>query len=336
VVLVALFVLNFGYLFEGTFDLLGQHRFLSNALGGQENGAHGTGNRFRGTFLGAIPMPFPKQYLMGIDYLRFETERRYWSFLDGEWRLGSWWYYYLATIVYKTPAALLGMMFCSIVGQGYWWHHHERDTLIHCLAVPSIVAFFAISSQLGFGHHHRYVLFIYPLLFVKIARMVTAFDESGQRIRRIGFFVVWPLLIAAVFEGLFQFPHFIGHFNWALGGSEKGYTHLNCSNVDWGQEHLLVQNWIRSHPDRKPVFADPSYPVMNAEIFGPEVKSIPTQDQLSTNMPAEGWYIVSKINLAGNPAYPHYSWLTRYQPCEEISNSYYVYHLTVTENATSE
>ena len=58
-------------------------------------------------------MPLPRDYVLGIDYLKFEVEAKKWSFLMGEWKFGSWPYYYIMTTLFKTPeptllAAMIG------------------------------------------------------------------------------------------------------------------------------------------------------------------------------------------------------------------------------------
>jgi hypothetical protein len=37
------------------------------------------GNRFRGTWLAAVPTPLPMEYIHGIDYVKAEFEGGYWS-----------------------------------------------------------------------------------------------------------------------------------------------------------------------------------------------------------------------------------------------------------------
>ncbi len=108
ILLLGLYVLNLGYGFEGSFQRLGEYGFVSETLGGPKDEgqmayAPQGRNRFEGTWLAHLPVPLPKNYLMGIDLQRWDFERKMWSYLRGEWRLGGWWYYYLYALAIKVP-----------------------------------------------------------------------------------------------------------------------------------------------------------------------------------------------------------------------------------------
>jgi hypothetical protein len=123
--LIGLYVLNLGYGFEGTFTPLGKFHFVSDLFTGSSsltpdtrhptplssNIEHPTSNiqhnRFAHTWLGALPAPFPKHYLLGLDITQqyFENPGRP-SYLRGQWRDHGWWYYYLYACAIKVPLAL--------------------------------------------------------------------------------------------------------------------------------------------------------------------------------------------------------------------------------------
>ena len=118
IVVLGLFVLNLGYAFDGTFTQLRDFTFNSRALAGSESLPEGGlgGNRFSATWLGHVPVPFPYDYIRGVDTQRVDFERGMPSYLFGEWSDHGWWYYYLACMALKVPTGLLllGLMagFC--------------------------------------------------------------------------------------------------------------------------------------------------------------------------------------------------------------------------------
>lgn len=116
-VVIALLVLNAGYLFEGFGKELGEYEFCSEMLGGPGTSSKNVGNRFKGSWLEQVPVPVPKNFLLGIDFLRQEVEEKKWSFLLGEWKHGSWPHYYVVTTLLKTPE---GMLMGALFG-GIWW-----------------------------------------------------------------------------------------------------------------------------------------------------------------------------------------------------------------------
>jgi len=109
IMLLAFWVLNNGYLFEDSFQPLGKFQFFSQSLSGHESGvvAAEGGNRFRGTLLEHLPMPVPRNFLQGIDHIKWEYEHGYPSYLRGVKRHGGWWYYYLYAMLVKMPVGTL-------------------------------------------------------------------------------------------------------------------------------------------------------------------------------------------------------------------------------------
>lgn len=103
ILLLALYLLNLGYGFDGSFSRLGDYRFISSRLTGLEKS--GTpGNRFADSWLAAVPVPVPKQYLLGLDTQQHDFEDfGQPSYLRGEWKDGGWWYYYLYGLWVKVP-----------------------------------------------------------------------------------------------------------------------------------------------------------------------------------------------------------------------------------------
>ena len=59
------------------------------------------------------------------------------------------------------------------------------------------------------------------------------------------------LLVGLATESLAAFPDYIPFFNIAAGGSRGGIRLLGDSNLDWGQDLLLLADWHRKHPDVK-------------------------------------------------------------------------------------
>jgi len=134
-------------------------------------------NRFINTWLGELPTPFPKNYLLGIDIQQhdFEDYGRP-SYLRDQWRDHGWWYYYLYAVAIKVPLGLWLLGILAIISR----RRHKvrpiadsqqptakaRDEFI--LLFPAIVIFVVVSSQTGFSEHMRYVLPVFPFFFVWI------------------------------------------------------------------------------------------------------------------------------------------------------------------------
>lgn len=234
ILVLSVIVINVGYGFEGSFRRLDGFPFISEALVGPETpSARGArpGNRFAGTWMGRVPVPFPENYVLGIDVQKRDFERKMWSYLRGEWRFGGWWYYYLYALAIKVPLgtwilAALALL-VSILSREYraGW----RNELV--VLAPALAILWIVSSQTGFSCHMRYVLPLFPFLFVWISKVGKAID-LGHRVVAMcaGIAVAW-----SVVSSLSVYPHSLSYFNELVGGPRGGPAHLLDSNIDWGQ-----------------------------------------------------------------------------------------------------
>ncbi|MBI3838263.1 MAG: glycosyltransferase family 39 protein [Planctomycetia bacterium] len=173
--LVAIYVLNFGYGFEGSLTPLGKFQFVSDTLRGNADAAKVVGNRFADSWLGCIPAPVPKNYLLGMDLQKVDFEHsRELSYLRGQFSPRGWWYYYLYALAIKVP---LGTWLLAVLAAlaRFWIVPRAtlRDEFI--LLCPAVVILAFVSSQTGFSEHMRYVLPTFPFAFVWIGRLAPAF-----------------------------------------------------------------------------------------------------------------------------------------------------------------
>ncbi|NLF76587.1 MAG: glycosyltransferase family 39 protein [Chloroflexi bacterium] len=179
---LALIVLNAGYGFEGTFQKLEDYRFVSESLVGQ---SQRPSNRFADTWLAEVPVPLPVNYVMGVDTQKRDFEQGIRSYLRGTWQPHGWWYYYLYGLLVKTPGGVLALAILAVAWATFCRSGRAtlRDELF--LAIPPTLIFVLVSSQTGFNHHLRYVLPVYPFLFVSMLRRRKLADRIKRPTDRI-------------------------------------------------------------------------------------------------------------------------------------------------------
>ena len=334
---VALFILNDGYFFEGTLTPLGEFRFCSESLGGPGTTLRKPGNRFTETWMAVIPVPVPRNYLQGIDFLRYEVETRYWSFLFGEWRKGSWWYYYLITTLVKTPIPTL--LAVGLGAAAFWrhWSTQAKCALI-LLGLPAFVAFASISLQGGFNHHHRYVLQIYPPLYLLAAGCAQTSLRRSWWSR-----LCVTLCCLSAMASLSVWPHYLGFFNQSVGGPREGWKVLGFSNIDWGQDLLVVDRWIQEHPTARPCSVQSEFFNVDNSFFGLPKANIPrlplrSNPPISTEaapaanrqpapLPEDGWYIINVRQLYDLPGHSGLGYFRLLEPTDRIGYSFMIYHV---------
>jgi hypothetical protein len=346
ILVLALAVVHVGYLFDDPFVPLRQYEFVSQVLGGKEATLASPGNRYKDRWLGYLPIPVPKNYILGIDHLKMEVEQKYWSFLLGEWKKGSWPHYYLMTTLLKTPeptllgAALgLGVLIVGI------WRKMVKPEVISMflfLIIPAAVCFASVSLQGGFNHHHRYVLMIYPPMFALAAYIASPVGIQllrfrlpfhGPEKRSIAVPLALTLAVLSAASSLRVHPYYTSYFNTLSGGPENGWHLLGFSNIDWGQDILEVDAWLKAHPDRRPLVMDLDYSNVNVNLFDvptsipPKLPKGASVDEVRRSITETQWWIISVKKLYNLPDQKGLEYLQQLQPVEKIAYAYHVYRI---------
>jgi hypothetical protein len=192
---IGLCVLNLGYGFEGSFTPLNEFPFVSDLFRGQRDKARESdlptpvpANPFADSLVGDLPVPFPKDYLLGIDIQErdFESYGRS-SYLRGKWRDHGWWYYYLYAVAIKVPLGLwlIGavVLMWRVPRAPYAFVRLSgtaslRDEFI--LLFPAFGIFAAVSSATGFNEHMRYAVPAFPYLFIAVSQAARLFSCDGS------------------------------------------------------------------------------------------------------------------------------------------------------------
>ncbi len=349
---LSLLIINLGYGFDRTGRKLGDYRFVSWTLAGEPEGparmyAHGLwANRFRGHWLGEVPVPLPAEYVNGIDLQRRDFESGFRSYLGGELRHRGWWYYYLYGLAIKVPLGLLALVAWNI---GVTVARRGQDALNELtLWLPALAVLVLVSSQTGFSHHLRYVLPLFPFVIVSTSKLA-AFFEQGKRLASAA---VIGLVLYAAGSTLAFHPHHLSYFNELVGGPNRGHEHLVDSNIDWGQDLLFLKDWLDRHPEARPLrFA--YYNLVDPRIEGIEFTPppqgptglFPDDDNYGRTIgPHPGWHAVS-VNLVcglswavpdgrgsvkAAPAHA-YSYFQHFTPIAKAGYSIFIYHITLEE-----
>ena len=182
----------------------------------------------------------PEAYLFGVLKVFAHAEARP-AFLMGDRSEAGWWSYYPTTLALKTPLALPLLLLAALLTRRF---HAAPPRVEWCLWLPPLLyLLLAASRPVNIGH--RYVLPLYPFLFVAAGRAAAWAFAPGAR--------AWarPLLVALcgwyALSTVRAHPHYLAYFNELGGGAANGYRHLVDSSLDWGQDLKGLAAWIREN-----------------------------------------------------------------------------------------
>jgi hypothetical protein len=303
-------IINFGYLFEGTGRTLGEFHFQSAWLTGADEShpSETGGNRFKDSWCGLIPMPLPANYIQGIDTQKADFERRPWSYLNGQWRHGGWWYFYFYALGIKTPLGTLGLVLVAALltcvckrYQGFALH--EAVLLLPAAAILMLLT----SQSAALSLHSKYAIPILPFVFIWTSKVARAFSYGDKLIS----ILVTALLLWSTGSSMAQFPNSLTYFNELAGGPRNGYRYLAISDSSWGQDLLFLRRWLQKHPEASDIRiavsgpVDPRWTGLRIVLPPPGPRSsrhgFEGNNAVSLG-PVPGWYAIdTNLLIGGDP-----------------------------------
>lgn len=332
---IGLLVLHVGYGFEGSFTKLGDYQFTSDLLSGQNNSPlnraadYTFGNRFQSSVFGMMPVPLPRNYLLGIDRQRLDFEGYRSSYLCGVHQEGGWWSWYLFALGIKVPVGtwILAGMAAVVWSRGVL--KTATTTAVPFLAVPALAIVLLASSQTGLSGHFRYVLPAMPFVYVWCSAIAVHLTVHSLRIAVLCLLSLGGVVVSS----LAVYPHSLSYFNEVVGGPGNGPRYLLGSNVDWGQDLLFLKDWMAKNPQAHPMYVRYYGPV-NMRLLGVEDRQATTSTRRIRPPPGDYgpqplWYAVSINELFSDDT--TLKFLRQCRPVAMAGYSIYVYHVTLND-----
>jgi predicted nucleic acid-binding Zn ribbon protein len=293
VVVISIIVINIGFLFNRTFIKLSEYSLKSNLFQLVQK---------QTDFW--VPTPYP--YLEGLDWIvaKESTDLGFIHiYLLGETRFGEGFpgYYFIASAL-KLPIAtqiiLIFSFFIYLADKRQKRFFLKNEWFLLAPVFFYVIHFnFFYNSQMGI----RYYLVIFPLLYVFAGFLFVNWQQFSQK--QI-FFTISTLIFLAG-SVLAKYPNYLSYFNEFIN-SKEAYKYLADSNLEWGQDTYLLEDYKINH---------------EAALRAPEIPEMITETST---------YYVSINRLVGVIQGPeNYRWLREnFEPVDMIGNSYLVYRIT--------
>jgi 4-amino-4-deoxy-L-arabinose transferase-like glycosyltransferase len=269
-----LVVLNVGFSFDRPFIPLGGYRFQSVSFIRLQTLP----------VLRSFPVPLPYPYLQGLDMVK-KNEQNGSTFgniyllgelgnhLDPSFR--GFKSYYATALFFKEPIAL---QILFVLGLVWVWKNRSLsdfffDEALLLVAAAILLAWLSFFNRAQIGVRHMLPFFAIDVIIAGAAFVCL---NSMSRVRKaiLCLLVLWLGVSVASY-----YPHMIPYMNEWVFNRKLAYKILADSNLDWGQNRRLVENFLKNNPD---VIADPTAPVsgrilVRADILVGVTETMPNQ-----------------------------------------------------------
>ncbi len=344
IIILGTFVLNAGYLFQGTLSPISSYKYYGPQLMQKISVISNDNNMAALSFLTSIPMPLPESYVKGMIFDILFSQKDYRSYLNGQIFYGRNILYFPTAVLLKTPMPVLLLTFLGLV---LLIKKHdisdpklpirENPKGFHCkideyyLLIPAIFILFLFSFVTKFNVGVRHIIPIFPFLLVFCGKGIEFLMRSNKKLIILSLLLIWY-----AFSAISVYPYYIAYFNELAGGPDNGYKFLIDSNLDWGQDlkglkSYMVENNINKIKLSYFGTADPKYYNISFERMIDT-----TQFNLTENLtcePTKGVVAISATNLFGmGRMEPNcFDWIKKYEPVEKIGYSIFVYNISKQE-----
>ena len=225
--LIVLFVINAGYGFRGTFEIMG------------------------------VPLPsaYREAFLFGLEY-NATGQGHFLNYLLGERSPDGFWYYYIVCLLLKTPIPVLVLGIGTLALLKDRFHEHTLDETVFVLVPVGLFCAFSFLSTCQIGI--RYLLPAFPFVYTAMGKLAA---HSPPRHRRSHRTCLALLLVWFVGSSLSFHPHYISYVNELILDRKDIVKYLADSNVDWGQNDRYVEAYIQAWQGPEQIHFKPDGPV---------------------------------------------------------------------------
>lgn len=217
---------------------------------------------------------FPRAYLAGVDLQVTTSQGVWWGYFAGKPYYTGLWYFYPIVFLIKTPLPLIIFILLAIFipsektlafrpGMKRLLSEQKRTTAFRpwgpiylknkfinnldfflVIATVFFFVYFSFFNKLLIGL--RYLLMVYPLLFLFVSKLasVKLFKRTTIYSFSITILILWYVL-----ETIKISPHYLAFTNELVGGPKNAYKYFADSNLDWNQNTIFFDTYLKAHPE---------------------------------------------------------------------------------------
>lgn len=287
---VSWIIINAAFLFYKINVQLGDYHFLSALF-----------QKVQSLFPSQMPVPLSKAFITGLDQAKFYDQLGggYSNSSFGNVTImghsstgGSFWYYYLVTIFFKTPVTsliLTGWAFWILLKKtGFAQFIANEFFLLMPILYFLVLMSCMYNTQVGIRH----IIFIYPLLYI----------FAGLIIKNIKPIESWILILLSLFlivSMLKYYRNYFAYTNEFIADKKSAWKYVGASNLNISQSYFQLKKYLSDHPDVK----------------------------LATDVPGKGKFILVVDDYIDTWNTGRYKWLRQHEPVDEIEKVFLLFDL---------
>ncbi len=249
IVLTSLLVVNLTYVFDGSLHPIGGFKFRSRLLSGVVTRRvlePPTNNRFRDTPFADFPVPFPREYVLGLDLQKWDAEIGLTDVRRGAVVRGGHWYSPLRTLWWKVPPGTLMLFVACAIAGALPDRRFRLATLLPLVSALSLLGLLA--TQTGLNWPVRYALPSILLLMASMAIPLKTFLTGRWGRAFVVICLGWNLV-----EFVRSAACPLSYSSPIAGLAGRGGANLGGSNFDWGQDVGRLRLWHDANPSLRPL-----------------------------------------------------------------------------------
>ncbi|MBP6687301.1 MAG: glycosyltransferase family 39 protein [Lacibacter sp.] len=281
---IQLIIINSVYFFSGSFSTIGSYQFVS----------HGFKN-IQQLMPVNLPVPLPSPFVQGLDFAIYVNDIGGGvngvsgfgkiTILGNEATQGRFWYYYLVSLLFKTPITCI-LLFLFAIMRLLKSQQRKQFFKNEWLLLGTFIYFFTYFSffyktQIGI----RQIIFLYPIMFILSVSFVSSIRSGFQK------YLLGILLIYQAVSVLTYAKNYYPYTNEFIVDKKMAYAVVGAANLEFGQGAYFATNYLKN----------------NAGVSFPK------------ETPQNGVFLVSTSDYLDIWNIKKYSWLQKYKPFDHVA-----------------
>lgn len=277
---------------------------------------------------------FPKDpgfYIRGMKSIYADWSGDHYFYLNSSFSTTGWWYYFVFVFLIKTPIPFLVSLFGALIFM--FLKEYKLNNRDKAFLLVSPIFFFIITTLKAGDIGVRYILPIYPFLILFVSGWIDQLVKSSKLKFKNNFiqkfytfnFIFLILAVWYVGSSVWIYPDYLAYFNEFVGGSSRGYRHLDDSNIEWGQDIKRLKAYQDKYPETKVII---SWKYADLDYYGIKNKLEATKDSLSNpsgRIAVNVNLLIHLIQKSQEHKDPTLNWLSLYRPIDKIGQSFFIY-----------